>query len=97
MQTSTLYFYQAYLSLHDSYNFLKISIRINFQHACLNGYSLPLNAHPKLLCWLRQVFMAHYNFLLSCVCLLQLKQENKLIFDEKCALLGCHYPSTNWA
>lgn len=39
--------------------------------------------------------MAHYNFMLSCVCLLQLKQEDRLILDEKYALLRFHYSTTS--
>lgn len=38
--------------------------------------------------------MTQDNFMLSCVHLLKLKQQNKLIFDEKYDLLGFHYSTT---
>lgn len=45
--------------------------------------------------WPQQILMTYYNFMLYYVCLLQLKQEHKLIFDEKYALLGFHFSTTN--
>lgn len=49
---------------------------------------------PEISCP-KQLFIEHYDSMLSYVCLLQYKSENKLIFDEEYALLGCHYSTTN--